>query len=72
MTYLTLSASILLFIGLYLIGNKLKIGFVFSFLGEVIWTFEAFRREMYDLAIVCIVFGLMAIINYYKWNKKQE
>lgn len=69
MTPLTAFASFLLFVGLVLLGRKRRAGFLFSIAGEVLWTAAALNRGMYDLAVVCAVFGFMAALNFRQWGK---
>ena len=61
--------NIFIVIGLWTAGNKWKYAFIFSAIGETIWTIYAFRIGMIDLAVVCIIFALIAIRNIFKWNK---
>lgn len=68
MTPLTGVASALLFIGLWMLGRKIRAGFLFSLAGEVLWTVAAVERGMLDLAAVCFVFGLMAVLNWRSWG----
>ena len=68
MTPLTATASAFLFAGLYLLGNKRRVGFLFSILGELLWTCAALNRGMFDLAAVCVLFGAMAALNWRKWG----
>ena len=61
-------ANLLIFIGTYLVGRKDRRAFVFTAIGEAVWTWVAVQRDMTDLAAVCAVFGLMALWNYRKWG----
>jgi hypothetical protein len=55
--------------GVYLIGNKNKLGFVFAGVGEVIWSGYAIHKSNFDLASLSFVFIVMNIYNYLKWRK---
>lgn len=63
-------ASLMLFAGLYLLGRKKRTGFIFSVVGEALWATVAIQREMFDLAAVCLAFGLMAGVNFKKWGSE--
>lgn len=67
---MTWIANILIIIGLFLVGEKSKYAFLFTIIGESIWTIVAFTLEQYDLAFICVVFTLLAIRNWWKWNNE--
>lgn len=67
---MTWFANALVLIGLILAGNKNKLAFIFTIIGELIWCYHGYIMGMYDLAIICGVFALVASVNLYKWNKK--
>jgi hypothetical protein len=60
--------NIFLVLGLYLIGFKWRPAFLFSVVGEAVWITLAIQRHQYDLAFMCVVFGVMAIRNFIKWG----
>ena len=60
--------NILIIIGLWSAGNKWKYAFVFSLVGELIWTGYAIYIELWSLAFVCFVFAIIAGRNIVKWN----
>jgi len=62
-------ANILLILGLWLVGDKKRIAFMFTFVGESIWTIYSIIIGMYDLAFICFVFAFLAIRNWIKWGK---
>jgi len=57
--------------GLYGIGNKWRPAFLLSALGEAAWITSAYARKDYALGFMCVVFGAMAIVNYFKWGMIQ-
>lgn len=64
--------NVFIVIGLWTAGNKWKYAFLFSLIGETIWTVYAFRPGMIDLAVVCIIFALIAGRNLFKWMKGEH
>ncbi len=67
---MTWFANVLVLIGLILAGNKNKLAFLFTIIGELIWCYCGLMMGMYDLAAICGVFAVVASVNLYKWNKK--
>ena len=63
--------NVFLVIGLWLVGYKNRKAFIYSIIGETIWTIYSIKRGMYDLAFICIIFGGLAIRNWYLWGKKE-
>ena len=57
-------------IGLILVGNKNKLGFIFNCLGCIIWMFLSFTTPMYGLLIVVTPGIFINIYNYIKWKKE--
>lgn len=64
--------NIFIVVGLYLMGNKNKNAFFFSFVGEVLWFFYAIAEKLYSLAFITVVFAVMAARGYYMWNKDSK
>jgi hypothetical protein len=62
-------ANALILWGMYLVGRKRKACFLFSATGELIWTVCACRSGQYDLAFICGVFVVVALLNYRKWRR---
>lgn len=58
-------------IGIWLVGNKHKDAFLFSIAGESIWTVHAYRLGMYDLAVICGLFCILAFRNWLKWRSDE-
>jgi len=67
---MTWIANIFLIIGLFLIGNKNKYSFIFTIIGESIWTIVALCTHQYDLAFICAIFTILAIRNFRRWNNE--
>lgn len=55
--------------GLWLVGSKTRSCFICTFIGECIWTVYAIHNRQLDLAVICCLFALLAIRNFFKWGK---
>ena len=62
-------AGILELIGIYLVGNKSRLGFILNALGCATWVGIAINREIYGLLIVVVPAFFLNIRNYFKWMK---
>jgi len=67
-------AAILELIGIWLIGNKNKIGFISFLLSGILWIFVALASipKTIGLLIVVPVALVMNIRNYLKWRKEDK
>jgi hypothetical protein len=63
-------ANLLVLIGLVLAGSKNRFAFVFTAVGEVIWCGCGLWKGMYDLATICAVFAVIAVVNFFRWNRE--
>lgn len=63
-------AMALTFIGLILIGNKNKFGFIFALLGNSIWIVLGFWIGSFGLLFANLVLIIIYIRNFIKWNKR--
>ena len=61
--------NIFLVVGIWLIGCKLRVGFLFALVGELWWTLYARRTDQWSLLFICVVFDVIYVINYWKWGK---
>lgn len=69
MTGWTLGASLLLFVGLCLVGQRCRWGFLLSVVGESVWVIASARRGMYDLSALCVAFAALAAFNFRQWSR---
>lgn len=53
--------------GMFLIGNKSRLGFLVTVVGELMWSAVGVVRGELDLMIICLLFAGMAVRNYVKW-----
>lgn len=63
-------ANILIIVGLFILGNKDRKAFIFTFIGEVLWFTHALLHQMYDLAFICAIFSTLALRNYIKESRR--
>lgn len=60
--------NIFIVIGLWFVGDRKRSAFIFTIIGELIWAGYAMHLGMWDLAIICLVFALLALRNWFKWG----
>lgn len=58
-----------IFVGLWLIGKKIRTAFIFTFVGEVLVFIWAFHQRAWPICFVGVTFGFMAVRNWFKWGK---
>ena len=54
--------------GCWGVGNKWRHAFLLTAIGEVVWIATALIRGQYDLAAICVVFGVLAVRNWWLWG----
>ena len=60
--------SILIILGIWLMGDKNIWGFVCGALGNSIWVYVGLKRgKQFDLAFVAVIAVIMNLISLYKW-----
>lgn len=72
MQYLGWIANVLVVVGTFLIGEKRRSGFAWIAIGEALWVITGAARNEADIAVICIIFTVMAMTNYYKWGVAGE
>lgn len=50
-------------------GEKSPTAFLLVFAGEAIWTIKVARMKQWDMLFICVVFGLLALRNYWLWTQ---
>lgn len=61
-------SAIFLLIGYTLTGNKLKIGWAFSLLGNIGYIYILRNSEYKGLVILSVLMSIMCIYNFFKWK----
>ena len=64
-------AGILELIGIWKVGDKKKIAFVFYTFANLIWIYVAFHAHVYGLLLVVIPAIVMNIRNWLKWSREE-
>jgi len=64
-------AGILDLLGIWKVGSKKKIGFLIFILSEVLWTYIAFKYELYGLLLVVWPAFFINLRNYRKWKREE-
>lgn len=60
-----------LILGLVMTGGKRRFGWLFTVVGEVIWLVCSLAEARADMAFICLVFGVLAAVNWWRWGKQQ-
>lgn len=74
MTYTGWIANALLLSGSFWVGGKRRTGFALIALGEITWLLTVLSRTpiQWDMVFICVVFGTMAGINWYRWGMIEQ
>jgi nicotinamide riboside transporter PnuC len=59
-------------IGIWLLGNKKKFGFICNFFAACCWVYVAFHNQVYGLLIMAVPAIIINIRNYFKWTKESK
>lgn len=66
-------AGVLELIGIYILGNKNRYGFLLNIIGNVLWvTVGIMNPGARGLLIVCIPLFFINIINFRKWGNDEK
>jgi nicotinamide riboside transporter PnuC len=64
-------AASLELLGLYLIGNKAKWGFLFAIAALSVWIYVAVTRDTYGLILIAVPGIVMNTRNFFKWRAEE-
>lgn len=65
-------AVVFLLYGSFLVGDRRRIGFVFQFVGNLIWAYVAVVRGFQlDLLVVNLIFAAIYVRNFFRWGLLQ-
>jgi hypothetical protein len=62
------TGNIFLIIGTFLIGERSPNAFLLVFIGEALWLIKSIKLRAWDMITLCVVFGALAMVNYWKWS----
>lgn len=60
--------NVILILGAVLLGEKVSYSFLLVFLGEAIWSLRAYKKREWDMLAICVLFSIIALLNYWKWS----
>lgn len=71
--YLDWIAGIFELLGIYIVGNKNKIGFLFAIACNILWViYVLINKTTYGLLPVVLSAFIINIRNYRKWSKDEK
>lgn len=70
MNHLGWIANAFLVAGSLSLGGKHAFGFLLIVAGELMWAWKAHRTRQRDLAVICVVFALLAARNFAAWSSE--
>lgn len=59
-------------LGIFLAGQKRKVGWAFGFGVQLLWIVFAFRTEQYGFILSAIAYGIVYGRNWLKWRKEEK
>jgi len=62
----------LLLLGSWLVGRKLKEGFLFELAGELAWIAWAVANRQWSILVVAAVFSVVLVKNYIDWLRGEQ
>lgn len=62
--------TIILLIGLVLVGKKKREGFLLMATGEIIWAIRGYLNMEIDLVVACAIFSTICFFDFKNWSKK--
>lgn len=60
--------TVLLMIASWNIGNKRRFAHLITIVGETCWIVKAVATGQYDLAVVCVLFAVLASRSWLRWG----
>lgn len=60
--------DVLLVWGVWQIGNKRRIAYLITVGGELCWIIKSLVLGQYDLAVICVIFTVLALRCWFKWG----
>jgi len=64
------AGNIFICLGIWYIGEKRRFAFLFSIVGEAFWLVYSLQHQLYSLAFIVAVFGVLAFRNWILWGRQ--
>lgn len=58
----------LVFVGIYLTGRRIRVGFIFGAIAELFWLLYAYTIGSVELGVMAILFVLIYLHSFLKWK----
>lgn len=59
-------------VGVYIAGKKNRWGWAIGALYQILWILYAYFTEQYPFIIVCVVYLVIYVKNFFEWTEPQE
>jgi len=59
-------------LGLFIVGNHKRHGFLINIIGNILWTFLGFKLKLYGLLLVTIPAMIINFRNWRKWRHENK
>lgn len=63
-------AGIMILTSIFLIGEKLWYGWIFSIIGQIMWIYIGFDKEVYGMVFLNAAMMIIAFRSLYQWKLK--
>lgn len=63
--------STLLVIGMLMVGQRKRAGFLVGLVGESFWVLQANATEQWDLLVICLIFVGVYAHNWWAWRPRK-
>lgn len=61
--------NVFLLWGIWEIGNKRRFAHLLTIVGETAWIIKSIMVGQWDLAVICVIFGVLAARCWIKWGQ---
>jgi nicotinamide riboside transporter PnuC len=65
-------SSLFIIAGLVMIGKQNKYGWITSIIGSLGYIYVSIEAKLYGMLLLNVVMAVIGIINFIKWNKKEQ
>lgn len=60
--------SALIFVGIWRVGSRDRSGFIWAFIGELLWVQRGIETGLLDLTLLSIAFVILNGLNWVRWG----